>query len=121
MNDLTREIVKKIAKENKRLAARNGSYFRVAVEVEHWAEMIAIYGVPLKERALSRWRRWHPEQFDDEGYLRSYEPEFDYVELRISEICVRILERKVAHDPALRLDDWGDYPVRLVKPQMEMF
>lgn len=121
MNELTEKIVVETAKKYKRYAERNDSYFRHLVIVEHWEHCLYTWGWKLKQRSLELFRLWHPECFDGEFIQDYHRIGFD-LDMRLSEIACRVIRRKIEREPELQLCfDWGDLPVRTVKPQMEMF
>lgn len=121
MNDLTRRIVTEVAKQNKSAAQKGGFRFDGLVMSAHWNAVILSHGVDLKARALRLWHTWHPDHFDDDGFLRDYIPSLGDLEICISNRVENVLVRKVNRDPDLRLDDWGDLAERIASPQMELF
>ncbi len=125
MNDLTEKVVRETALEHKALAKKNDLTFDFKVRDNHWGELIDLHGARMKMRAVEIWRWFHPEMFMDVG-------DGDWVlddgaggwvfdaDLELSQIVGRVLRRKRDRDPALWLDDWGDYPVRVVDPQLSL-
>ena len=118
MNELTRCLVIETAKKHKRVAANDSDRFMQLVRNYYWDHITSNYGVPIQERAFRLWRQFHPEHFDEEGYLNDYEPEIFDIELAISEIVMRALDRMIARSQDLRLDDWGDLHITIATPQM---
>ena len=124
MNELTREIVTKVAKENKPQARKGGFGFDSLVMSAHWDYILLEFGVDLKQRALDLWRLFHPDHFEKDGgdyFLRDYLAPFGDLEIEISERVTRVLVRKVNREPELSLDHWGDLAERISNPQMELF
>lgn len=121
MNALTKQIVAQVAKDNKALALRNDSAFAHQVRVAHWQHLLAEHGIDLKQRALDLWQRCHPEMFDDQGWLKCCHCRLAACDIALSHIAARVLQRKIARTPALQLTPWGDYPVTIAQPQMNLF
>ena len=125
MNDLTKEVVTKVAMANKAAARKNDITFDFMVRDEHWNTLIGLHGWRLKERSLNLWRLWHPEHFelanDGHWYIKDFLPCGFEADLLLSRIVGRVLKRKIAREPALWLDDWGDLGKVTVDPQLKLF
>ena len=124
MNELTRQVVIRVAKANKALAKKNDISFDFKVRDEHWETLLAKYGWIMKERSLHIWRLFHPEHFDKDGdayYIQDYKGKIFDIDMELSRIVCRVLKRKIARNPELQLDDWGDLPVQTVDPQLKLF
>lgn len=122
VNEITQRIVSTCAKAYAKDAIRGGEHFDWIVENVWWDEMIATYGVPMKERALHLYKLFHPSLFDEEGFLKSYEPAYYDIEVRIGEIVVRALERKIEEDEELQLqmDEAAKYMAKtIVQPAVQ--
>jgi len=121
VNELTRKIVIATALENKSAVRNNPAIFEHRVISAYWDEMVSLYGVDLKQRALDLWCVFHPEHFED-GFLRDYDFRIFDIEMALSNLVMRVLRRKVARTPELQLSrDWGDLPKLTVDPQLELF
>ena len=122
MNQLTRSLVIQTAKKYKSAAKKNDSNFLHLLESAHWNEIVGRYGFEIQCRAMRLIAFSRPELFDSDGYIKSYDNQVYDLELEISRICVRIIERKIQRDPELRLDlDYGDLPERIADPQLVLF
>ena len=122
MNQLTRSLVIQTAKKYKSAAKKNDSDFGYLLGLVHWDNLINRLGPELQSRAMRLFARYHPELFDSDGYIKSYDNQVYDLELEISRLCVRIIERKIQRDPELRLDlDYGDLPERIADPQLVLF
>jgi hypothetical protein len=117
MNALTRRIVTEVAKKNKAAAERNDREFQMLVEAAWWTHVLLEHGVTLQSRALRLWQQFHPEQFSD-GYLCDYDPWVYDVELAISDIVGRAMQRIVDRNPELQLTAYGDWPAECLKPKL---
>jgi hypothetical protein len=124
MNELTRAIVTKVAKENKAMAKKNDISFDFAVRNEHWNQMISRFGWKMKVRALELWFQFHPEMYQqygnelflDDGHKRGFE-----IDVELSNIVERVLKRKIGRQKELQLEDWGNLPKEIADPQMRLF
>jgi len=122
MNQLTRSLVIQTVKRHKSAAKKNNSDFGHLLGVAHWNEVINRLGPELQSRAMRLFARFHPELFDSDGYIKSYDNQVYDLQVKISRICVRIIERRIQRDPELRLDlDYGDLPERIADPQLVLF
>ena len=117
MNALTRQIVTEVAKKHKTAAERNDREFQMLVEAAWWTHVLLEHGVGLQARAMRLWQQFHPEQFSD-GYLCDYDPWVYDVELAISDIVGRAMQRIVDRNPELQLTAYGDWPVECLKPKL---
>lgn len=121
MNEITQTVVAQAARDHKAEAKRNGEKFTHLVQVYHWDEIINRAGWQLKSRALQIWEWFHPELFVD-GILDDGAGPWAFdVDVALSRLVVRVLERKIKRDPELKLEDWGDLPQRVADPQLRMF
>jgi hypothetical protein len=125
MNEITKECVKRAVKKSKRLALVNNDQFAYIVEKIHWDLMLAKYGWKLKQRSLELYYQFNPLVYVnmgkdgwvlDDGFPMGFD-----LDMRLSHKTVAVLERKIARDPELQLEDWGDYPLILAEPQMSLF
>ena len=120
MNALTKKIVDDAIREHPSQAKRGGWALESIIEREHWNYLVGSVGVEKKERALRLWRACHPEHFED-GYLMTYNAQVYDVEIWLSGIAVRAMEREIACRPELQLsDDWRDYARMMAEPQMSL-
>ena len=117
MNELTRQLVEEVARRHKKIAERNDREFRMLVEAAWWNHLLIERGVGLQARALRLWQQFHPEQFSD-GYLCDYDAWVYDVELAISDIVVRAMQRIADRNPELQLTAWGDYPRECLRPKV---
>lgn len=122
MNEITRVLVLKVAREHKAVAKRNDSDFRWLVDIAHWDYLIGLYGVDIRERAQELMRAFRPELFDSDGFIsQKADRDFD-LDYHLSNIAVRVLQCRIDRDPALRLTyDWGDLPKLTAEPQLRLF
>lgn len=116
MNDITRQIVTNTARKYKRLAGENGHDFYLKVQEAYHIYLMGEIGYRRKERALRLFHIFRPDVFDQAGYLmdctrRGYE-----IDVCISRIAIDSMYRL-----APPLDDYGNLPVKIAKPQMTMF
>jgi len=116
MNELTKRLVMETAKRYKRKALENGTDFKHYVQYAHVNWLIAEYGWKLKQRAVDLFRLWRPEFYDGEFIQDYHRIGFD-LDVRLSDIAMRCLWRKVARNADLKLESWGDLPVRVARPQ----
>lgn len=122
MNEITKKLVIKTARQHKALAKRNDSDFSYAVNVYHWEEMIDRFGADLKFRSLHLLSLFRPDFFDEDGYIYEFADMVFDLDRVLSWIAVRVLERKIERTPELQLHfDWNDLPVRIADPQMKLF
>lgn len=121
MNELTKMIVKKTAMENKSLAKRNDRDFYWKVVDAHWTYLLISFGIDWQLRFMHLFSLWQPQLFDEEGYLKSYNNLVYDIEIEISRRVMKLINYKVDNTPELQLTEYGDYPQKIVKPQMELF
>lgn len=116
MNELTKQLVIKTAKQNKAAAKENGDRSYALLLAEHKSWLIGEYGWKLKQRSLELFKLWQPGLFDGEYIRDHYNFVFD-INVELSHITMRVLWRKVGRDPELQLNkDWGDLPLLTVQP-----
>lgn len=121
MNEFTKTIVIETALQNKAAARANDERFRHQVCCNHQHKLIYLYGWKLKQRAVDLFRLWHPEIYDGEFIQEDYKFGFD-IDVKLSELTMRCLWRKVEREPELQLHyDWGDLPKLTVEPQLALF
>ena len=117
MNELTHEIVTKVAMKHKHEAKKSmmpESDFHYFVETEWWYHMIDLHGVRLKLRF---------QQLLDILFSGWCDDLVDYdLDILASQRVVRILTRLIERTPELQLHrDYGDLAKMTVEPQLKLF
>ena len=123
MNDITTRAVIEACKENKTLAKRAATGDQHAKTMfaykvyDSWAtEVLCTVGFPLKERALSLMMGFCPQAFED-GFLIDGD-----LDVEISEIIERMMQKKIEADKLLQLhDDYDNLLVQINPVQIVMF
>lgn len=118
MNALTRRLVTEVALAHKAAARANDWQFAGLVEEAYWIELHGELGWRMREKLLDMARRDNPEAFDEDGVIISLR-----VDLEVSRLLSAYLvsDRFLRRHPEWELHhDWGDLPVRLAEPQMEL-
>jgi len=121
MNDLTLDLIAKVEKQNKAVAARGGPMFKALVQNAYNDHLITSVGIALLERAHRLFRKLRPEYYDAEGYIKSYEPDvYNCIEVPIARIATGLMWRKVERDPEMQLSGLDEYRTP-AQAQMRMF
>lgn len=122
MNKITRKALSITALENRAAANRNDSEFRYLASSAHFNLIKSKNEIRLFHRALRLWMVFHPEQFD-QGFIMSHETKIFNNLIIISEICKRIMRRRMSWDPEWRFDPWSaeDIPDQSEFNQMKLF
>jgi len=112
MNELTRQLVIQTARRNPKEAIENGIAFLSKLQIAHNAHVSFDLLIPLRKRATALWKQFHPEHFDEEGFLDNWEIE-EALSKRINRIAERICER--SNSPH-NLSGYGDFPKQIASP-----
>ena len=111
MNPLTIELVHQtVGTLPPRISIENGQDFYFEIHKRYDFYLSAEHLHPLAERFKRLFFLRHPD-CEDDGDFRYHDQA-----LACSAICNDILVRRIARNPALRLDDWGDLPRQLADP-----
>lgn len=119
MNDLTYNLLTELGKKYKKQAEKNDADFRFIVYNAYCDRIVETIAADKMLRACRLWRAFHPEHFDDSGYLLDYEPSIYDIELVLSDIVMRLTWRIVERSPELKLDEWSEVPQAEV--QLKLF
>ena len=114
---IDKNIVEKVAKENKSPAKRGGFHFDSLVMQAHWDHCIIEFGLDIQNRVFHLWGLFHPEHFNEDGHIKSYNNQMYWIETRLNEICKRIMTKRINSKPEYSLDNWGDLARKTVDPQ----
>lgn len=110
MNTLTVDVVTYCARQHRSGALKSTHEFKMIVESEYWARLMLDFGIERKFHAIALFSMFHPECVDSElGYALT-----DEIEVAISDIVVRSMERRIANNPDIHLDDYGTLAVEIV-------
>ena len=112
MNEITRKIVIQTARKYHREAERNGEEFLIKLQKAHNDLVANEMVIPLWFRIQSLWKSFHPDHFDNEGFLAKEVIE-ELLSKRVSNIVDRICNR-----PGSKyfLSDYGDFPCQVANP-----
>lgn len=119
MNELTHRLVSDAASKYKSAAAKNDAEFHFIVYNAYCDHIVDVVASELMLRACRLWRAFHPEHFDEDGFLLDYEACIYDIELRLSDMVMRMAWRIVERTPSLKLDDWNAIPQASV--QLRLF
>lgn len=96
------------------------SDFRFLVNETYRLEILARFEKNYFTRARHLWKVFHPQDFDAEGNALDFTPFAFERFVRLHHIALRVINRKVKRDPALRLEKCED-PLKLTDYQMRLF
>ena len=121
MNNLTKQIVIKVASQNMAAAKDPRSYrFQNMILTEYGHLMISEYGVYFKLRSEHLLRLIAPDYFDADGYPNRIADAYD-IDYKLSHRCMTILDRKIERDPDLQLTEWDpEIATKIATPQMKL-
>jgi len=114
INDLTRKLVIQTARQHPREAQLNDDAFLSKLQVAHGYYISVELLIPLKFRALEIWQLFHPEHFDEEGFINDLDIE-DALSRCTCQVADRICSRK---DSGYRLTEFGNLPLQISTPMI---